>query len=55
MILNTTSKAGESRRISSGFNSNDWQKEKLDTSHKIDTGKTILENLPGEINATIVN
>ena len=50
MILNTTSKAGDSSLISSGFNSNDWQKEKpfaffhifisiqaykLDTSHKI--------------------
>ena len=44
MILNT--KASESSLISSDFNSNDWQKEKLDT--------TILENLPGEINATII-
>ena len=35
MILDTTSKVGESCLISSGLNSNDWQKEKLDTSHKI--------------------
>ena len=35
MILNTTSKAGDSSLISSGFNSNDWQKEKLETSHEI--------------------
>ena len=31
MILNTTSKAGEYSLILSGFNSNDWEKEKLDT------------------------
>ena len=35
MILNTASKAGDSSLISSGFNSNDWKKEKLDTSHEI--------------------
>ena len=39
MILNTTSKAGESSLISSGFNSNGWQKlflkKKLHTSHEI--------------------
>ena len=52
MTLNTTSKTVESILISSGFNSNDWEKEKLRT--KFYTGKTILENLPGEINATII-
>ena len=54
MILNTTSKAGESSLISSGLNSNDWQKENLTLRTKFYTGKTILENLPGEINATII-
>ena len=49
MILNTTWKAGESSLISSGFNSNRWQKLSLEKNFtlrtKFHTGKTILENL----------
>ena len=52
MILNTISKAGESSLISSGFNSNAWQKlflkKNLHFARKFHTGNTILENLTGE-------
>ena len=47
MILNTTSKAGELIETTD-------TKKNLTLRTKFYTGKTILENLPGEINATVI-